>query len=447
MTKKLIPILTAFFFSFTTIINAQTINIPDDFPTIQQGIDNAGEGDTVLVAPGIYTENLFFNGINIVLASQYLTTGQESYIVQTIIDGQKKNAVITLENGETNATKIIGFTLKNGSNDENEDMPVYGGGIVCIDASPTILKNKITKCVNNYFGYNDFGGIYCLNSNAVIEQNVIDSLEGYFVQKYGGIVAHQSSLTITNNTISNTIGGYCFNCAGITADSSELNISGNLIYNGSYDAPPYSSSVKIFNSISTLTNNTFNGEVALNHENTITLLNNIIDSPTEDMAIIEMSESNASIYATYNNLKGAWFGVGNDNADPLFVDAENGNYHLTGNSPCIDSGDPGLFDPDNTRSDKGAFYFDQGPTSVFERLQTELATIHPNPATDFVQIDFQHIVQADLNIYSATGQLIKSQSIRNNKTMINLESNLSGVYYFVLKSGKKIQTQKVVIMK
>ncbi|MBU0692038.1 right-handed parallel beta-helix repeat-containing protein, partial [bacterium] len=46
--------------------------------------------------------------------------------------------------------------------------------------------------------------------------------------------------------------------------------------------------------------------------------------------------------------------------DPLFIDAENGNYHLREGSPCIDAGDPNLpYDPDGTIADIGAFYFPQ----------------------------------------------------------------------------------------
>jgi hypothetical protein len=46
--------------------------------------------------------------------------------------------------------------------------------------------------------------------------------------------------------------------------------------------------------------------------------------------------------------------------DPLFVDRFSGDYHLLSNSPCIDAGDPTFpLDPDSTRADIGAYYFDQ----------------------------------------------------------------------------------------
>jgi len=50
-------------------MEAATIHVPDDFPTIQAAIDAAAEGDTVLVAPGTYEENIDFIGKNITVKS------------------------------------------------------------------------------------------------------------------------------------------------------------------------------------------------------------------------------------------------------------------------------------------------------------------------------------------------------------------------------------------
>ncbi|MDD5530801.1 MAG: T9SS type A sorting domain-containing protein [bacterium] len=52
---------------------------------------------------------------------------------------------------------------------------------------------------------------------------------------------------------------------------------------------------------------------------------------------------------------------GNISQNPLFVDTITGNFHLKLGSPCIDKGDTGLWvkDPDGTRIDIGAFFFNQ----------------------------------------------------------------------------------------
>jgi hypothetical protein len=54
-----------------------------------------------------------------------------------------------------------------------------------------------------------------------------------------------------------------------------------------------------------------------------------------------------------------WPGLGNISQNPDFVDPEEHEYRLMWNSPCIDAGNPDSLDPDGTRSDMGAFYYDQ----------------------------------------------------------------------------------------
>lgn len=107
---------------------ATVINIPADFITIQEGIDNSTNGDTVLVHPGTYVENLTISGKNIVLASLYFIMGDTSYISQTIIDGSYSGNTIRLL---SNSSSLIeGLTIINGGV-VNMYISVYGGNIYC----------------------------------------------------------------------------------------------------------------------------------------------------------------------------------------------------------------------------------------------------------------------------------------------------------------------------
>jgi hypothetical protein len=87
---------------------------------------------------------------------------------------------------------------------------------------------------------------------------------------------------------------------------------------------------------------------------------------------------------TYSDIKGGWTGTGNINADPVFVDPVNGDFHLQAGSPCIDTGDPNSpLDPDGTPADMGAFYFHGGaPTlSVTNLVAGQIALVEVTNAT------------------------------------------------------------------
>ena len=87
-------------------VSAATINVPADYAMIQAGINASSNGDTVLVHPGIYVEHINFNWHNIVLGSLFLTTGDTSYISQTIIDGDSSIRLLQLR-----AARIVQLLL------------------------------------------------------------------------------------------------------------------------------------------------------------------------------------------------------------------------------------------------------------------------------------------------------------------------------------------------
>jgi predicted outer membrane repeat protein len=140
-------------FSIFTFQNlkATTILIPTDYGTIQEGIYAASMGDTVLVQPGTYMENISFMGQNIVVASLFLTTSDTSYISQTIIDGNQSNSVVRFESMEDSTALLTGFTITNGSS------MLGGGGIFCFAFSSPTLENLTIRGNTGAGG----GGVMC----------------------------------------------------------------------------------------------------------------------------------------------------------------------------------------------------------------------------------------------------------------------------------------------
>ncbi|MCD4653974.1 right-handed parallel beta-helix repeat-containing protein [bacterium] len=179
-------IFLALFLQMTGLtVFGSIIYVPADQPTIQEGIDAASDGDTVLVADGIYTggnnKNLDFNGKLILLTS-------ENGAQNCIIDCEGSGRGIYLHSYETSAAGINGFTIKNGVA-LGEDYR-YGGGVCLAPASATLSNCVVTDC----FALSGGGGIYVFGSviisNCTITKNSAD--------KGGGISCGGNGVEINN---------------------------------------------------------------------------------------------------------------------------------------------------------------------------------------------------------------------------------------------------------
>ena len=180
--------------------SAGIINIPNDYSTIQAGIDAASDADTVLVQPGTYVENINFNGKNIVVGSLFITTQDTSYISKTVIDGNKNGSVVTFINQEDSSAVLCGLTITKGSGTPSEPyVGIQGGGILCRNSSPTLIH--VTVIGNEA----DHGcGIYTFNSKMQINHTKIignrqEDLEG----SGGGILFAQSDIYFNDVIIAN----------------------------------------------------------------------------------------------------------------------------------------------------------------------------------------------------------------------------------------------------
>ena len=189
MRKYFLLVSFSFVVCSFTLLNAITIEVPYDQPTIQQGINAAVNGDTVLVYPGTYYENINFNGKNITLASLYLLTQNNSYIDSTIIDGNQNGSVITFNSDEDSTAILCGFTIQNGSGTVYHYIFTCGGGIYCDDVSPTISDCIIT---NNTAKWG--AGIHCFSSNIILKNVTICNNHAIFIG--GGLCLRDNSAII-----------------------------------------------------------------------------------------------------------------------------------------------------------------------------------------------------------------------------------------------------------
>jgi hypothetical protein len=153
-------------------------------------------------------------------------------------------------------------------------------------------------------------------------------------------------------------------------------------------------------------------------------------------------------------------GTGNISDDPLFTDPENYDYNLQFGSPCIDAGDPDSpQDPDGTRADMGAFFYNQG-TGVGENPVVEipgkfnLLTGYPNPFNPVTTISFtlQKTADVELKIYNLQGtlvtELLQGPMPEGSHEVAFLAVGMpSGMYLAKLTTVDFTETLKLILMK
>lgn len=206
----------------------KVLRVPAQFATVQAAIDSAGPGDTVLVAPGRYYENLRLRSRNLVLTSEYRPGGDRSVIARTILDGSRPadpdTASVLIIDGDQDTTSVVqGFTITGGTgtlwlDPRHKIMYREGGGILCEFASPIIQYNIIegNEAVAKGEGVASAGGggIRCGFGEPVIRNNIIRGNRGRYG---GGIVLFYAAAEVRNNLITGNSGGTEHGGAGIWA--------------------------------------------------------------------------------------------------------------------------------------------------------------------------------------------------------------------------------------
>jgi hypothetical protein len=265
-----------------TSTTARTVYVdndgPADFNNIQAAIIDSNDGDTVIVHPGLYLENINFMGKNITLTGA--DPDNPDSVASTVLDARGQGSVVTFHGDENSTCVLKGFTISGGGIG-------YGGGICGNGATAAINRCVI---IGNVAG-DEGGGLYKCNgeiSNCVISSNSCHEGGGGLSRCDGPI----TNCIITSNSVLESGGGLCL-CDGPI-------INCTIAYNKAWY---------------------FSGGIVACY-GTITnciIWGNVGGSP-------QLDHCSTPSYSCIQDW--ADDGVGNISADPCFAYPNNGDYHL-----------------------------------------------------------------------------------------------------------------------
>lgn len=468
------------------------VSIDSAFATLQHAANTVMAGDSVLVLPGDY-QGFDLRGV----------------------DGTESNPIVFMALGDSVRITSNNSRTDDGINLEGPDWVVIDGftvtgvprnGIRLVTAEHIVIKNN--TCLNNSRGiltghveyvviennlcaYSwDEHGIYHSNSgdHPIIRYNVCHDNNGCGIHMNGDSSCGGDGL-ITDAIVEGNVlygngeaGGSGINCDGV-ANSKIFN---NLIYDNhasgislyridSYDG---SYNTKVYNN--TIINADDGGRWCINiglSSEADTVYNNILITLHSWRGSISVcDESLTDFYSDYNivldrmsidcgdsriNLS-EWKALGYDNhsmlADSMhhiFVDWENGDYHLLPASQAVDSGTSfvstivtgdldGVSRPFGDGYDIGAYEYN--PSGIYIPDKTE-----QNPCKVVIkknEVVFDSLEpNQTIEIFDIKGSLIhKSSNITSSTYRYNIENLKSGIYFWHVNNGQGSQVKGKIII-
>jgi hypothetical protein len=395
-------LLAADYYVAPTASGTGNCSSPTDACEFQTALDNAagnGQHDTIHLAAGTYDASVATFTYHAMDLENYALTLEGAGTDATMLDGGGTNQNLNIETRglsyDSNAhISIKGITFQNG-NAYIGAVSNSGGGVhVRTDSANITLKDSkfsensaywegggadaytvhgTVTLTNNIFSGNSadiYGGgtsADSQNGSVILTNNTFNENS---IEDYGGganVSSYSGTVTITNNSFSGNSADIHGGGVEVSSTIGTVSLTNN-IFTGNF-ARYYGGGAHIYlysEGTVTLTNNTFSGnytdgegggtDIRLrDNSSTANIYNNIVWNNTavqygSDISLIDDANNDGlgAKVNLYNNDYSEFFIVDGDNllqgnninTDPLFVDPDNGDYHLQAYSPCIDQGDP-----------------------------------------------------------------------------------------------------------
>lgn len=394
--KSVEIIFVVLFFIMTSPVWSAVINVPGDYPTIQEGIDAAVVGDTVEVASGTYSQST---------GEQFPIVMKEGIVVRAAIkgtlpvvnaSGSNANVLTCTDISKGSGTIIEGLHLTGGGRHPILDRrgggigldnasplitdciiegneATHGGGIDCTGHADALIINCViinNSCTSNGGGIHSYDYANPLVYNCTIEHNYAGLCGGgYFAAiNSSPFIAH---CEIVDNVAEGGGGGLH---TGNRTETTVVNclIAGNEAKGNNYDGGGglrflCASDVTIYHC--TIANNQAAigaGVACMSPGAHVTMFGCILwDNGAEEIA-----DEFGVLTVRYSDIRNGYEGEGNFTEDPLFASGPQGAYYLqqtaTGHpedSPCLDAG-PLLAEKYCFETSWSTFCFDQLTTRL-----------------------------------------------------------------------------------
>jgi predicted outer membrane repeat protein len=331
--------------------------VPSEYSTIQAGIDAASNGDTVLVADGVYKGE---GNRDLVFGGKIITVKSENGPVKSIIDCEGVGrAFSSYPNTSTRDVVIRGFTIRNGV--ANRGGAIYWGYTSAnLTIEDCIFRNNSNAAIRTYWlkidstvtiSDCDFigneGAVYPMNGGNAVITNCY--FYGNTTTFYGGAIRTTGGTTtdIKNCIFTDNISDYGAGAISFEMGNHRL---ANCIFAGNRAGGSggaiATSHLLIPKGSLTIINCTFSdneahngGAIRLSADSFPTISNSIFWSN-----IPNGIAGDGVPTVTYSDIQGGYSGEGNIDDAPLFMDITdpdpvNWNLRLQLESPCIDAGD------------------------------------------------------------------------------------------------------------